>query len=67
MICPKRESTSALETLTRTVSDIRNAAMTATGRKIEVRGSGTSILELRDLSELQQQPWNALPENLEQR
>lgn len=35
----ERESTSALRTLTRTVDDIRNAAMKATGRNIEVRGT----------------------------
>ena len=63
----ERKSASTLRTLTRTVGDIRDAAMTVKGRKIEVRGTDTSNMEFRELSEREQQRWNALPDDLEQR
>lgn len=61
----ERKSALALQTFTKLVHEIRDAALAAPEKKIEVRGVDASTLELRGLDESERQKWNALPDELE--
>ena len=60
----EHENQAVIARLSNLIDMIKEATKSASGGKLEVRCSETTILHLHELSTAEQQEWNALPNKL---